>query len=115
MNTVTYPWLSDLTSPEATEAIQKARAQFKSTGAVIFANFITEHALKQCVDDATANDSAFTANDTHTAYLAPNDPSHADDSVYNHETRTRVASVAFDELPAKSRLAELHKDPILLQ
>jgi hypothetical protein len=116
MNTVKYPWLSDLTSPEATKAIQKARAQFQSTGAVIFANFITELALEECVDDATAQeDGAFTTDDTHTAYLSPSDPSRADNSVYNHEMRTQVASVAFDELSAESRLAELYKDPLLLQ
>jgi hypothetical protein len=116
MNTEKYPWLTDLTSEEATEAIQKARAQFKSTGAVIFSNFITEHALQQCVEDATAQeDSAFTTDDTHTAYLTPIDPSCADHSVYNHEMRTQVASVAFDELAPKSQLAELYKDPILLQ
>jgi hypothetical protein len=116
MNTDKYPWLNDLTSPKAAEAIDNARKQFHNTGAVTFPNFLTEKALEECVKDATAQeDSAFTTDDTHTAYLAPPDASYLDNSVYNHEMRTQVASVAFDELTQGSKLAELYKNPTMLQ
>lgn len=116
MNIEKYPWFSDLTSPEASEAIQKAQDQFHKTGAVIFPDFLTEHALQECVNDATEQENAaFTTDDSHTAYLKPADPTLPDSSVYNHEMRTQVASIAFDELSTGSQLAELYKNPKLLQ
>jgi len=116
MNTEKYPWLRDLTSHEAAEAIENAREQFEKTGAVIFQDFLTEQSLNSCVIDARAQeDDAFTTDDTHTAYLKPKDSRRSEHSVYNHEMRTQVASIAFDELPADSQLSKLYRNPTLLQ
>lgn len=115
MNTEKYPWLDDLTSSDATKAIHDAREQFQKTGTVIFPEFLTKAALGSCVEDARAQeDGAFTTDDTHTAYLKAKDALFPDNSIYNHEMRTQVASIAFDELPPGSQLSELYRNPKLL-
>lgn len=115
MNFERYPWLADLTCQEATLAIRKAREQYKIIGAVTFEYFITEEALSRCVREAREQeDDAFTTDDTHTAHLLPIDSSTFPlDSVRNHEMRTQVASIAFDELPEDSELSALYRHPVL--
>lgn len=59
-------------------------------------------------------DSAFTTDGTHTAHLLERDLTvYPVDSVRNYEMRTRVASIAFDELPNGSELAALYQHPTL--
>jgi hypothetical protein len=116
MNTEKYPWLLDLASHEAVKAIEKAREQFEKAGVAIFHDFLTEESLNSCVKDAREQeDDAFTTDDTHTPYLKPKDPSLPEHSVYNHEMRTQVASVAFDELPTHSQLSKLYRNPTFLR
>ena len=118
MNVSKYPWLLDLRSTAAAkEEISRAREEFDRTGAVVFHDFITEEFLAECVRDARAQeDAAFTTNDSHNAYLKPVDLERfPKGSVYNHEMKTHVASIAFDELPKGSKLAELYRNPILLE
>lgn len=117
MNVSKYPWLLDLSSAEAQSEIRRARDQYQRTGAVVFHNFITDASLAASVQDARARqDDAFTTDDTHTAYLkSPDLQKFPRNSVYNHEMRTQVASIAFDELPTDSQLAALYRHPTLLQ
>jgi len=63
-------------------------------------------------------DSAFTTDGTHTAHLLPVDPSYPFNSVRNYKMRTRVASIAYDELGDNdnpSVLAQVYQSPILTQ
>jgi hypothetical protein len=117
MNFETYPWLSDLaSSPDAASAIEEARRSYNETGAATFPNILTPEALDSCSQEARAQeDAAFTTDDSHTAYLRLVDPEVSSRSVQNFEMRTRVASLAFDELPKNSKLAEFYKHPILRQ
>lgn len=114
MNFEEYPWLSDLSSSEGLTALELARKEYRETGAVTFPRILTKVTLDACINDARAQeDTAFTTDDVHTAYLRPIDPSYEEDSVRNFEMRTQVASIAFDELPKDSKLAEFYKHPIL--
>jgi alkylated DNA repair dioxygenase AlkB len=116
MNTTRYPWLDDLESPEAAEAIRSARKIYTSDGAVIFHDFITDEALRESTAVSNANDAAaFTTDDVHTPYLKDISSDYPVNSIYNHQMQTRVASIAYDELPKESSLPKLYRDPRLLQ
>lgn len=115
MNTSKYPWLDDLESPEAAEAIRSARRVYQSDGAVIFHDFITNAALQEATAIANALDAtAFTTDDVHTPYLEDISSDYPINSIYNHQMQTRVASIAYDELPKESSLPNLYRDPRLL-
>lgn len=91
---------------------------FSSTAfsAVTFPDFITKSALANCIDDARdQEDTAFTTDDAHTAHLRPCDPSMPANSVRNYKMSTKVAAIAFDELPPESELAALYQHPALRQ
>jgi hypothetical protein len=117
MNMEKYPWLSDLDSPQARIEITQARQQYLDTGATIFANFITNQALQSCIEDAQKQEpTAYTTNTVHTAYLKSKDLCNfTESSIYNYEMQTQVASIAFDELSPTGILAQLYRNPILLQ
>ncbi len=102
---------------EGKETILAARAELQEHGAVAFPNFLTQTAVAKAVEDMRSReDDAFTTNTEHTAYLKHLDtdkyPLH---SIYNHPTKTIVASTAYDELPENSVLKELYTDPRLLK
>jgi hypothetical protein len=116
MNLDKYPWLADLSSPEAGLAIEQAKKSFDQTGAVTFPEFLTKTALESSVQEArNQEDEAFTTDDSHTAYLRPVDPTFDPKSVRNHDMRTQVASIAFDQLPKESELAAVYRNPLLRQ
>ena len=117
MNFEFYPWLRDLSSPEAREALEGARQTYLDVGAVTLPNFVTPQALETMAAQArAAEDDAFTTDSTHTAYLTNVDLERFDKaSVFNHAMRTQVASTAFDELPPHSPLAALYRHDTLLQ
>ena len=83
--------------------------------AAIFPNFITDKALIECLGEAREQEvGAFTTDDTHTAHQLPADHfNFPSNSVRNHQMRTQVASIAFDELPPESKIAELYQHPTL--
>ena len=114
MNFERYPWLADLSSSEAKRAIEEAKVSYKQTGAVTFPDFLSQSALDSSIQDAREQQStAFTTDDVHTAYLRPINQNTDPNSVENHEMRTQVASIAFDELPKSSTLAEVYRNPSL--
>lgn len=116
MNYERYPWLKDLSSTEALQAIERARQSYQEKGAAIFPQILTREALQHCIDDARAQEAAaFTTDDSHTAYLRPIDHDFPPTSVRNFEMRTQVASIAFDELKKNSHLAEMYACPALRQ
>jgi hypothetical protein len=116
MNTEKYPWLLDLESEKAHTAIEKARIEYLETGATVFHEFLSNEVLRSCVKDAKQQeDAAFTTDDSHTAYLKPESDEFPLRSVYNHQMRTRVASIAFDELAPDSELSDIYRNPILLE
>ena len=83
---------------------------------VTFPGFLTREALESCREEArSGQDTAFTTDNVHTAYLLPRDEEHyLSNSVRNHSMRTKVASIAFDELPPHGTLANLYQHPTLL-
>ena len=129
-----YPWLrcvgtSDVSASQtsssadaahlrllAKEQIQAARKQYQSTGAVTFPEFVSPSALASMLKDcAAAEDEAFATDDKHTPHQLPLDPNfQPPDSVRNLQMRTRVASIAYDELPKESGLVQLYRHPTLL-
>ena len=114
MNYEKYPWLTDLSSPQACVAIEEARRCYQTTGAAIFPQILTEEALQSCIHDAQAQeDTAFTTDDVHTAYLCPVNPNVSPRSIQNFEMKTQVASIAFDELGTESTLADFYRQPAL--
>lgn len=114
MNYEKYPWLADLSSPEASVAIDEARRSYERTGAAIFPDILTADALQRCIQDARSQeDTAFTTDDKHTAYLRPVDLNKSPKSVVNFEMKTQVASIAFDELGKDSQLADFYRQPAL--
>lgn len=114
MNVALYPWLSDLSSPEAQKAIKAARESYETTGAAIFHEFLTREGLTKCRNDARAQeDTAFTTDDTHTSHQLQQDPAYPPESVRNHLMRTKVASIAMDELPKDSELTALYRHATL--
>eukprot|EP00980_Cylindrotheca_fusiformis_P015038 scaffold4150_cov117-Cylindrotheca_fusiformis.AAC.4 len=117
MNFEKYPWLADLSSPDAISAIERARISYQETGAVTFPDFVSSFALESCKRDALDQEStAYTTDDVHTAYLRPpinNKEEMPFTSVQNLEMRTQVASIAFDELPPNSVLGSIYQNPIL--
>ena len=136
MNFERYPWLgawgpgtSDVSASQtsssadaarlrllAKEQIQAARKQYQSTGAVTFPEFVSPSALASMLKDcAAAEDEAFATDDKHTPHQLPLDPNfQPPNSVRNLQMRTRVASIAYDELPKESELVELYRHPTLL-
>ena len=117
MNYELYPWLQhDFASTEAQRALEEARSRYIETGAVTFPNFITQEALQEAVREARSKeDEAFTTDDVHTAYLKSRNLNLDENSVYNYEMRTKVASTAYDELSTNSALKKLYQHPKLLQ
>jgi hypothetical protein len=135
LNETQYPWLEPegnlendrggtvvdetlfFASSEAQSAIQAARTELTEHGAVPFPNFLTDAAVESTVEHLQGKeDSAFTTNDVHTAYLKDVDlDRYSENSVYNHEMRTVVASFAYDEIGYDSVLRSLYHDPRLLK
>ena len=83
---------------------------------VVLHDFLTEDALQRCIQDARKEENdAYTTDDTHTPYLTSIDTTkYPINSIYNHEMRTRVASIAYDELPPDSPLVLLYQHPLVL-
>ncbi|KAG7346542.1 hypothetical protein IV203_005610 [Nitzschia inconspicua] len=134
INEEKYPWLavrstystaqnngdsirSFLSSNDAIEAINAANKQLMRTGAVYFPNFLTNDAIQNAVKELEQRENlAYTTDGVHTAYLRNVDHSQfSENSVYNHEMPTKVASTAFDELSSTSVLRVLYHDPRLLK
>ena len=80
INEEKYPWLqspkdsdensSFLSSSEAKSAIEAAKTQLHTTGAVSFPQFLTLEAVQHAVDDLRrCEDQAYTTDECHTAYL----------------------------------------------
>jgi hypothetical protein len=136
VNETRYPWLKHrgktenndggsvsgdthtlLSSAEAQTATQYARMEFNNKGAVSFPKFLTDEAIQSAVQDLRRQeDHAFTTDDVHTAYLNDVDLAQfSENSVYNHEMRTVVASTAYDELGSDSVLRSFYHDPRLLR
>ena len=104
-------------SLEGEETIASARTELRQHGAVSFPEFLTHNAVSRAVEEMRSReDNAFTTNTEHTAYLKHVDTeTYPPQSIYNHPTKTIVASTAYDELPEDSVLKELYTDPRLLK
>mmetsp|Transcript_12293 Transcript_12293/g.15324 ORF Transcript_12293/g.15324 Transcript_12293/m.15324 type:complete len:288 (+) Transcript_12293:85-948(+) len=117
MNYSRYPWLEDLSSSSAREAIATAKQSYIKTGAATFPEFISPSTLSSVINDVThLENDAYTTDDRHTPHQLPIDTtSFPTSSVRNFKMRTQVASVAYDELGAQSELTKLYQHPTLRQ
>jgi hypothetical protein len=110
INTALYP-ISDPSSERARAIVAEARDSLREHGLASFPDFLTRQALDNAAEAARrAAPQAFTTDAWHNAYQQPGSddalpPSHA----RNVRMRTRVASTAYDELPAgRGGLRELY-------
>ncbi|KAG7364844.1 hypothetical protein IV203_038047 [Nitzschia inconspicua] len=80
-------------------------------------DFLTNDAIQNAVKELEQRENlVYTTDGVHTAYLRNVDHSQfSENSVYNHEMPTKVASTAFDELSSASVLRVLYHDPRLLK
>ena len=93
-----YP-LDDLGGTRAQAIVDAARTSLKTTGCATLPNFLTADALACAADEAAARaDAAFAADDEHNAYQLPTSSTVGADHVRNMRMRTRVASIAYDEI-----------------
>lgn len=112
MNFLKYPWLRDLGSKAARSAMQQANVMLKRTGVATFPQFISKDVLEQLKKETIAKSpSAFVTDDVHNAYqLHEKDLAYPDEHVRNRMMRTRVASIAYDNLVPNGELSRFYED-----
>lgn len=109
VNTTLFP-IFDLDAAPARTLVQECRTSLRECGLVSLPGFLREEVLREAADDArAAAPRAFSTDAWHNAYQLPGtdvslSPTHA----RNVRMRTRVSSIAFDELPAERGLARLY-------
>ena len=104
-----YP-LHDPESDKYKALVSAACERLQATGCASFPGFLTEAATAVAAAQAqAASPAAFVTDDTHNAYQRPGvDPAYPQDHVRNLRMRTRVASIAFDELDPQGPLKGLY-------
>ena len=93
MNLSRYPWLTDLSSPEAVAHVSAARSQLERYGVVTFPSFLTAAGLEDARHESSAKaNAAFRTNALHNVYQLPgSDQRYPTDHIRNRQYRTRVA------------------------
>ena len=93
-----YP-INDLSSAAAVELIAKARMSLMEQGVASFPGFLTPEATETAAYEARQRAAdAFVTDDRHTAWQLPLTSAFAEGHVRNLKMRTRVASIAYDEI-----------------
>mmetsp|Transcript_58941 Transcript_58941/g.127488 ORF Transcript_58941/g.127488 Transcript_58941/m.127488 type:complete len:310 (+) Transcript_58941:149-1078(+) len=93
-----YP-IHDLSSPAGKSVIEEARRALATTGCASFPGFLTDEATAAAAAETQeqARD-AFVTDDSHTAWQLPQDSDFPAKHVRNTMMRTRVASLAYDQV-----------------
>lgn len=108
-----YP-IDDINSPAAQELIARAHQSLTQQGVASFPGFLTREAVITAADEARQRAAtAFVTDDCHTAWQLPLSNSFAATHVRNLMMRTRVASIAYDEVG--SSLRELYESETVLR
>ena len=93
-----YP-IDDLSSAAARAMLSAARKSLAETGVASFPGFLTCEATAAAAEEARRSaPTAFVTDAEHTAWQLPRSPPVAIEHVRNLMMRTRVASIAYDEL-----------------
>lgn len=105
-----YP-VRHLRSERGREVITRAREALKAIGCASFPGFLTPAAVESAAEEARrASPHAFETDSWHNAYQLPEeDPSLPPRHARNLKMRTRVASIAYDELKQEGTLRRLYK------
>ena len=119
MNYQLYPWLESLKNPSAIPFLQHAKQELFFKGVTTIPNFITKEALENIRKESVEKGKlAYETNDSHNVYLlSPNmDLTNYPDAnhIRNRQYKTRVASIAYDELNPENTLAKLYNSQTLL-
>ena len=111
MNLLEYP-LHKTNSTQYTTIVTNAREQLNKTGCATFPRFFTPAALEQSVlNNSVAANQAFTTDSYHNAFqLSGVDSAYQEDHPRNLLMRTKVASIAYDELERQGPLYQLYND-----
>jgi len=115
MNVAKYSFLRNLSRKTAPlPVIAAAREEFLHSGVATFPDFLVPSAIKKAVTECEIEKGVtkpcFVTDDTHNAYLLPDDPSFPPTHVRNKRMSTKVASIAADELPQRGVLMDLYND-----
>jgi hypothetical protein len=97
------------------ELVKQSFEQLHTNGVVTLPGFISADAIEETAKEASKlAPLAHHCNNTHNAYLAPDDPSLPVDHIRRRELNTDVGSVAYDLLPQTGSLLSLyHCDSLL--
>ena len=97
--------------------VESARHQLQTTGCASFPHFLTSAALATAAKEAaTAATAAFVTDSRHNAFQLPDlDAQLPDNHPRNVLMRTRVASVAYDELDRRGPLYQLYNSSVFLK
>jgi hypothetical protein len=117
INVNKYPIHLPTSDPKYATILRHAQQQLQSSGCATFPQFFTPQAVKIATREASqAASQAFTTDSNHNAFQLPATdatlpPSHP----RNIQMRTRVASMAYDELDRHGPLYKLYNNPSFLE
>jgi alkylated DNA repair dioxygenase AlkB len=110
-----YP-IADLGAGEAQALVARCRQQLADDGATTLPGFVTPTAVAAMAAEANAAEAqAFFCDNTHNAYLTPDDVSLAADDPRRRRLHTMVGSIAYDLIDHDSPLRRLYNWPPLLE
>lgn len=111
-----YPWLTDLSSASARDAISAAQRSIATNGVAFFPEFVTTSALEECVTEAKSQTHGLhDIDDSHSLYYLPEDPAYPADHVRNRQVRTRVSIIPYDRLSREGALSRIYQSSGLKQ
>ena len=113
VNIAEYP-ISDDQTNNYLELANRCRQQYVETGLCELPNFILPDALSVLAEEANHFSSrAYFCQNTHNAYLTADDGDLPDNTAHQHQEKTYVGSVAYDQIPEDSNLKQLYLwDPL---
>ena len=117
LNTKLYPFLVDLTLLHSSTFVKGLRKSFLETGVATVPDFLSTQGLnasvKGCQKADKATKDCYVTDDDHNAYLLPASPDYHSSHIRNKMMRTKVASIAGDELPPGGALLSVYENVAL--
>jgi hypothetical protein len=109
-----YP-IDALPSPAGRELVAACRRQLRDDGVALLPGFVAPAAVAAMAAEGRAlAGQAFFCDNTHNAYLEPDDGAFPPDHPRRRRLHTKVGSIAYDLLPAGSPLRRLYNwDPLV--
>lgn len=111
-----YPIDGPFTTSKLHSIVDNARRSLVETGCASFPGFLTPEATALAASEAASKSAnAFVTDSEHNVWQLPHDdPTRSAADVRNTRMRTRVASIAYDELDSESPLRRLYAyDPLV--